>query len=284
MIDNPYVGMGGGEPSQGAIVAVMSRAPAEPARVALVPNTVTLNPNAMTWRARRARAALTFHAIGYSGAPSATSIASEYDWVVLKTGDQGYFIDLAAQLDHQVRHTPDRFRLVAEFPMADGGIASVFEVIDVPLLADETVLRAVVEGTEPGLRDVTFGHRFRLLGVTLDRAVMQPDGSQVAVLRLAWEAVAAGPLDRLVAVHFVDETGVILSGADYPQHIRRLHVNRGTRWIDERRIPQSQLTGVTGLGFCLYHQTEPRLLADRGPRDWADERVRIPLSALRSGR
>ena len=144
-----------------------------------------------------------------------------------------------------------------------------------PVADANPAISSVASRTDASLRDVTFGDRFKVLGLTIDR---NPQG---IVMRIAWQAVTATPLDRLICVHMVNDQGEILAGADYRQTQYQPSltspVAMGTSWVDEVPIDTKRLTGATGIGLCMYHLTEPHLAIDRGPRDWNGVRLRVPL-------
>jgi hypothetical protein len=52
--------------------------------------------------------------------------------------------------------------------------------------------------------------------------------SQGMMIRIAWEALAPGPLDRIVGIHVVDQLGNILDNASYLQHRGDAIVHPGT--------------------------------------------------------
>jgi hypothetical protein len=283
-----YAGRGGAERSVPDIVAAMDAPPGvSAARVGVVPNDLRLNASTLTWEARRTHRRLLFEHISYSGYHSldgARRRARELEWVLLKTGAQGLrgTVDLAEALSRDVRDSPDAFERIEIFPAADGSVAELYRVRGavVPTVSQEQI-DAVVEASDPRYRDVRFGTRFRMLGLTTTRRTEGVWNSQGVVLRIAWQALAAGRLDRIVAVHLVDDGGGIRAQADYVQHRRGATVEQGAVWLDEILLAEAKLAGATGIGICLYHMTEPHLPIDRGPRDWNGLRLRVALPAER---
>jgi hypothetical protein len=133
----------------------------------------------------------------------------------------------------------------------------------------------LADDTMPELRDVTFGDRFILIAATAQRV---PDGLK---LNLAWKSQVAEPLRYTVAVHIVDVDGKILSQADYAQDKSQKSVAAGATWQDIVTIPTQNLTGGHAVAVALYTKKDGRvneaLPADRGPRDWGNYRLLIPL-------
>ncbi len=78
-------------------------------------------------------------------------------------------------------------------------------------------------------------------------------------------------------LHFVDESGTILAQADYKLDAKEAEVSAGALWRDVVVVPLQNLKGGTVLAIGLMNSGEQWLLADRGPRDWGDRRLLIPL-------
>jgi hypothetical protein len=276
-VDSIYVGTAGAEPSLPELVAFMHDTSRDDATVAVVPNVLRLNCNTLAWQAGRIGSSMTFDHISYSGYYSeegAILHASTCDWVLLKTGYQGFktSADLADVLSDRVRSSPERFDLVKTFPLEDGSEAQLYRVVPAPIeSAPPEQISALVERSDPALCNLDFGGRFRLLGV-----LIEPD-SAGAMLRMAWEALRPTIRDRLVAVHLVDSQRRILQGADYRQDPRGARVPSGMRWIDEVVLSKSALSGAAAVGLALYHPTQPHLRISGGPRDWDGHRLIIPL-------
>jgi hypothetical protein len=129
---------------------------------------------------------------------------------------------------------------------------------------------AVAEAGLPAVRGALFGRHFELLG-----ALMTPTTEGIE-LRLAWRCVSAAVLDRLVAVHFVDEAGKVLAQSDFPQDVGRSPVLPGAEWVDHVFVPREKLVGALQVAIALYTpgRMEP---IDRGSRDWDGHRLLLPL-------
>jgi len=134
-----------------------------------------------------------------------------------------------------------------------------------------TEASAVAEAGLPAARGALFGRHFELLG-----ALMTPATGGME-LKLAWRCVAAAVLDRLVAVHFVDDTGKILAQADFPQDAGRAPVMPGAEWVDHVFVPAAKLAGALNVAIALYAPGRDMLIVDRGPRDWEQHRLLLPL-------
>ena len=135
---------------------------------------------------------------------------------------------------------------------------------------------AVAEAGLPAAGGVRFGH-FELLG-----AVMTPAREGIE-LKLAWRCVSAAVLDRLVAVHFVDDSGKILAQADFPQDVGRASVMAGAEWVDRVFAPQEKLAGAVKVAIALYTPGQDLVIIDRGPRDWDQHRLLLPLDKVQAG-
>ena len=123
-------------------------------------------------------------------------------------------------------------------------------------------------------RGVRFGDRFVLLGADIQRT-----GAGVRV-EFAWQSLQTQPLKYSVPVHLVDDAGIILGQADYPQGGgAQDEVQAGTIWRDLVTIPSAKLAGATAVGIGLLDPVSSNwLLADRGPRDWENRRLLLPLA------
>ena len=78
-------------------------------------------------------------------------------------------------------------------------------------------------------------------------------------------------------VHFVDDDGVIIGQADYQQDTAHTQVASGIVWRDVIRVPPALRGKVRTIALGLYQATSEPLIADRGPRDWNDHRLLIPI-------
>jgi len=123
-------------------------------------------------------------------------------------------------------------------------------------------------------RGVRFGDRFVLLGADIQRT-----GAGLT-LELAWQSLQTQPLKYSVPVHLINDAGSILGQADYAQGGgAQDEVQAGTIWRDLITIPPAKLAGASAVGIGLLDPVSSNwLLADRGPRDWADRRLLLPLS------
>jgi hypothetical protein len=130
---------------------------------------------------------------------------------------------------------------------------------------------AIVTGSAPELRGVRFGDGFILRG-----AQIIPTSAGVT-LDLVWQSITTEQLNYAVAVHMVDPSGKILAGADYPQDTAHTTVPEGTIWRDVVKIPASKLNGATTIAIGLYQVATGNVPIDRGPRDWGNRRLLIPL-------
>jgi hypothetical protein len=130
---------------------------------------------------------------------------------------------------------------------------------------------AVAEAGLPVARGVRFGRHFELLG-----ALMTP-ATQGMELKLAWRCVSAAVLDRNVAVHFVDDSGKILAQSDFPQDVSRASVMPGAEWVDHVFVPAEKLAGALKVAIALYTPGGDVSIVDRGPRDWNQHRLLLPL-------
>ena len=137
------------------------------------------------------------------------------------------------------------------------------------------VLPPLIERTDAEIRNAMFDDRFRLLAAAIDRT------SSGVLLHAGWEAATDTALDRLICVHMVDATGKILAGADYKQAQFQPQlsspVKAGTRWVDDVAVDNTRLAGAVRIALCMYHETESHLLIDRGPRDWKNLRLLLPI-------
>jgi 4-amino-4-deoxy-L-arabinose transferase-like glycosyltransferase len=277
--EDKWSGVDGGESwAVPEIVAAAQRtATRKDAHVGVVMDLPRLNGNVLAWQARRTGAPVRFVAIVDSardGQGAAAGSLARLDMILLKTGSPGaaYLTDLAASVSREVREQPKVFRKSAEFELADGSRAELYVVAGPSVReASRADVEAVVAESDPELRNVAFGDRFRMLGFSI-----RPDAGGV-VLRIAWEAMKETVLDRMVAVHVLGEAGTILAQADYPQDPRKSDVEAGFLWIDSVKLPPPKLAGATEVAVQLYIPGAPALPVDKGRRDWGDTRLHVPL-------
>jgi hypothetical protein len=51
----------------------------------------------------------------------------------------------------------------------------------------------------------------------------------------------------------------------------------GTEWVDHVFVPAKKLTGAIKVAIAVYTPGRDLLIIDRGPRDWAQRRLLLPL-------
>jgi len=130
-----------------------------------------------------------------------------------------------------------------------------------------------------GYGDVRFGNRFELVAVTMRPLAGDPGGVE---LELVWTSLGPQQLRHGVAVHAVDGDGTIVGQVGYPQDVNQSHVDGGTHWLDVVRLPATRLAGAQAVAIGLYRESEGFLAVDRGPRDWDNGRLLIPLTMAQS--
>lgn len=247
--------------------AVAQRHPGR-ATVAVVPNKEWFNVNLLTWEARRRGVDVTFRFVsdGQQFPGPDFDELDRFTYLVLKSGDQGapHIARVAEQQRTWVRTHPERYQRVMAADVADGSTVELFLVEPTAVRIDQ--VRAAVDQDDRGAR---FGTRFMLLNATWERT-----GEQLK-LRLSWKALRDQRLDYQVAVHLVDESGTILTQADYPQNLRS--VREGEVWLDVVPLSRQMRPGVRRVGLCLYKAGEERLPVDSGLRDWNNGRLLIEL-------
>jgi hypothetical protein len=150
-------------------------------------------------------------------------------------------------------------------------IAACSRPVNLPNGITKTQAQQIASSGRPEARDVRFGERFILRGATIMTA---GDG---LILDLAWESTAKQHLQLLVPIHMVDESGQILTQADYHQQPPNAEVRSGTLWHDAVFLPYEQLKDAAAVAIGLKNEGDQWLLADRGPRDWGNRRLLIPL-------
>jgi len=121
-----------------------------------------------------------------------------------------------------------------------------------------------------GVKDVQgarFGDHLELLGAQLTRT---PAGLDLA---LAWRALQTLPSNFSIGVHLTDNSGNILSQFDY-----HLVSAPPSSWVDHVLLPADKLAVPTHVAIALFQPSPMQTYAvDRGPRDWKDHRLLIPL-------
>ena len=123
----------------------------------------------------------------------------------------------------------------------------------------------------PEIRNVGFGGKFTLLGVT-----SRPAGDGL-LFELAWQANGKQKLDYLVPVHALDASGGIVGQVDFRQDEKRRVVADGAMWRDDVIIPRETLVGAVSIGFGLMDDGGTWLPVDRGPRDQDLLRLLLPV-------
>ena len=154
-------------------------------------------------------------------------------------------------------------------------VASLFSGCKKPTLPNSVTASqaaTIAAASAPEVRDVRFGNRFILLGASQK---MADEGLQ---LELAWKSSTKEHLHCHVAIHVVDAAGKILAQADYEQSKSGGDVQPDMIWRDTVTFTREQLPGATAIAVGLMEGNDQWLAADRGPRDWEDRRLHIPLA------
>ena len=137
--------------------------------------------------------------------------------------------------------------------------------------ADHAEASAVAEHGVQAVRGARFGENIELVGAVLTPAT---GGME---LQLAWRCVHEVRLEYMVAVHLLDETRKILAQLDFAQDIKQARVTPGAVWMDRVSMPAAKLKGVQQVGIALYIPGGGMEPIDRGPRDWDEHRLLLPL-------
>ncbi len=131
-------------------------------------------------------------------------------------------------------------------------------------------LQAALVQAIPSSKGVRFGNEFVLDGAVLTRTATGQD------LTLYWEALRPTTLHYQVATHYLDSTGKILDQHDHPQDSANRSVAAGDYWMDTLHLPTNP--ALKEVAIALTSAPGQALPADRGPRDWANFRLHIPLT------
>ena len=168
---------------------------------------------------------------------------------------------------------PSRIGIVAASAILAVLLAGCFYVLKIRFSV-QTISAAdagrLTERTQEDLRGVRFGDRFILLGAEC----RQEKGR--TVLDLAWQSIGVQRLEYHTAVHLTDETGKIRGQADFDQDSRASEVQPGMIWRDVITLPADKIAGSTDVAIGLLRGND-WLPADRGPRDWGNQRLLIPI-------
>jgi len=134
-----------------------------------------------------------------------------------------------------------------------------------------TEASSVAEHGVQSVHGARFGENIELVGAVLTPAL---GGME---LQLAWRCVHEVRLEYMVAVHLLDETRKILAQLDFAQDIKQARVTPGAVWMDRVSMPAAKLKGVQQVGIALYIPGGGMEPIDRGPRDWDEHRLLLPL-------
>ena len=117
-----------------------------------------------------------------------------------------------------------------------------------------------------------FGALFTLQGLAMQ---CEADGLH---LRLAWQSNALQSPPYTTAVHLIDASGNILAQADHRQALATPVSAPGTIRVDTQVIaPEQFREGTVALALGLFDDRVVLLPIDRGPRDWGDRRLIVPV-------
>jgi peptidoglycan/LPS O-acetylase OafA/YrhL len=141
------------------------------------------------------------------------------------------------------------------------------------MIVDSRHVERVERESASELRGVVFGGRLALRGAEISRT------SEETVLELAWESLASQHLRSRVLVHILDDRGKILSQADYDQDTAHSEVSPGMLWCDHIALASAALRDAKTIAIGFYGADSNALIADRGPRDWDDHRLLVPLAS-----
>ena len=121
------------------------------------------------------------------------------------------------------------------------------------------------------VRDINFGRRFLLRGVTID-FLRNP-----VALHLIWMGVGREKLEYTLLVQLLDRDRKTLWRTSLPQSEVPLKVTAGQHWENVISIPKDRFPGATHLAISLLNTNQKRLVPDRGPLDSEKRRVLIPI-------
>lgn len=130
----------------------------------------------------------------------------------------------------------------------------------------------VVLETDPETINTIFGEKYILTGIE------QIYTDRVYVLELTWKSLQKQKLRFNTAVHVVDRNGKIMFQHDKSQKPKDQDVSMGAIWIEKYRIPAFQVKKASAVAIGLYSKTTGLLAIDKGPRDWNNKRLVIPLN------
>ncbi|PWT97671.1 MAG: hypothetical protein C5B53_07735 [Candidatus Melainabacteria bacterium] len=120
-------------------------------------------------------------------------------------------------------------------------------------------------------RSTQFGKK-----ISLDKGLLGRATTGGARLILNWRSMVEQRLVYQVAVQVVDREGKILAQEDYRLNGHLAEAEE--RWADTIYIAAYKLRGASAIGIALVNPVTRELLpVDRGPRDWQNLRLLIPL-------
>ena len=130
----------------------------------------------------------------------------------------------------------------------------------------------------PDPQEVRFDKKLLLLAAKVSP---RPDGLDLA---LAWQTIGTIPPDTYVGIHLVDDTGNMLGQCDYTLHPTLASLPKDGSpppadpfWVDHVILPAEKLKSATHLALSLYHTGGNSDEINKGPRDWQNHRLLLPL-------
>lgn len=150
-----------------------------------------------------------------------------------------------------------------------GGLVSIHQLRSVWKIHD------IQEQSPYSICGAQFGNRFKLLGMHIVKAA---DPGQLRV-ELAWQHLQPSSEHFVTAVHLIDKSGQIRTTLDYAHDPSKAGNNS---WYDEVALTAAQLEGISAVGIGVFpaNKCEQLLTIDRGPRDWNNRRLNIPIQAI----
>jgi hypothetical protein len=125
------------------------------------------------------------------------------------------------------------------------------------------------------LRDISFGGKFKLFGLT---TTMANNGVH---LQLIWQAIGTQPLIYSNEIQVNDFHGWGIASVDEPQDVHQHAAGAGQIWETDIRVPKRLLGQAVSLAL-IVHDGPAMLKIENGPRDMDNQRLLIDLPAQSS--
>jgi hypothetical protein len=139
-------------------------------------------------------------------------------------------------------------------------------------LSEEDIVTTLTQ-SHPGLENVNFGDRFHVRALSISRS------ADDMTVRIWWKPLSPLPeQDWALFIHLIDDEGKLVLDKYVPFHFNRsLSSLNGASLFDQITFKNPVENGIHRLAIGFIRPNQAPLIADKGTRDWGNQRVIVPI-------